>query len=397
MMQLTDFREPVPKLTELLQLLIKLNGSDLHITINTPPRVRVNGDLGELSGYPILTAEDTKTYAHSVMSHTQKADFEDRHQIDLSFGIQGLSRFRVNVFDQRNGIGIVFRAIPFDVLPVDKLKLPSPLVELCDRPNGLVLITGPTGSGKSTTLAALLDKINRERPVHILTIEDPIEFIHSHKKGCVNQREVGPNTASFPEALRGALRQDPDVILVGEMRDLETIESALRIAETGHLTFATLHTNTASSTITRIIDVFPANQQAQIRTQLSNVLAGVMCQQLLPKADGSGRVMAIELMLPNSAIRNNIREDKVHLIQNVMSSGQDQHGMMILNQSLAQLVAEGTVTFEAACLRSNNVDELREKLGHLKNTESVHVPSSAATTIQSRPSMHSNNRAGVFA
>lgn len=396
MMQLTDFREPVPKLTELLQLLIKLNGSDLHITINTPPRVRVNGDLGELSGYPILTAEDTKTYAHSVMSHTQKADFEDRHQIDLSFGIQGLSRFRVNVFDQRNGIGIVFRAIPFDVLPVDKLKLPSPLVELCDRPNGLVLITGPTGSGKSTTLAALLDKINRERPVHILTIEDPIEFIHSHKKGCVNQREVGPNTASFPEALRGALRQDPDVILVGEMRDLETIESALRIAETGHLTFATLHTNTASSTITRIIDVFPANQQAQIRTQLSNVLAGVMCQQLLPKADGSGRVMAIELMLPNSAIRNNIREDKVHLIQNVMSSGQDQHGMMILNQSLAQLVAEGTVTFEAACLRSNNVDELREKLGHLKNTESVHVPSSA-TTIQSRPSMHSNNRAGVFA
>lgn len=395
-MQLTDFREPVPKLTELLQLLIKLNGSDLHITINTPPRIRVNGDLCELSDYPILTSEDTKTYAHSVMSHTQKADFEDRHQIDLSFGIQGLSRFRVNVFDQRNGIGIVFRAIPFDVAPADKLKLPSPLVELCDRPNGLVLITGPTGSGKSTTLAALLDKINRERPVHILTIEDPIEFIHSHKKGCVNQREVGPNTASFPDALRAALRQDPDIVLVGEMRDLETIESALRIAETGHLTFATLHTNSASSTITRIIDVFPANQQAQIRTQLSNVLAGVMCQQLLPKADGSGRVMAIELMLPNSAIRNNIREDKVHLIQNVMSSGQDQHGMMILNQSLAQLVAEGTVTFEAACLRSNNVDELREKLGHLKNTESVHVPSSA-TNIHSHPSTHSNTRAGVFA
>jgi twitching motility protein PilT len=395
-MQLTDFREPVPKLTELLQLLIKLNGSDLHITINTPPRVRVNGDLCELSDYPILTAEDTKTYAHSVMSHIQKADFEDRHQIDLSFGIQGLSRFRVNVFDQRNGIGIVFRAIPFDVAPADKLNLPSPLVDLCDRPNGLVLITGPTGSGKSTTLAALLDKINRERPVHILTIEDPIEFIHSHKKGCVNQREVGANTASFPDALRAALRQDPDIVLVGEMRDLETIESALRIAETGHLTFATLHTNTASSTITRIIDVFPANQQAQIRTQLSNVLAGVMCQQLLPKADGSGRVMAIELMLPNSAIRNNIREDKVHLIHNVMSSGQDQHGMMILNQSLAQLVAEGTVTFEAACLRSNNIDELRENLGHLKNTEHVHVPSSA-TTIQSHTSIHSNSRSGVFA
>lgn len=396
MMQATDFRDPVPKLTELLQLLLNLNGSDLHITINTPPRVRINGDLCALTDYPILTAEDTKAYAYSVMSPIQKADFEDRHQIDLSFGIQGLSRFRVNVFDQRNGIGIVFRAIPFDVVAADKLNLPGPLIELCDRPNGLILITGPTGSGKSTTLAALLDKINRERPVHILTIEDPIEFIHGHKKGCVNQREVGPNTASFPDALRASLRQDPDVLLVGEMRDLETIESALRIAETGHLTFATLHTNTASSTITRIIDVFPANQQAQIRTQLSNVLAGVMCQQLLPKADGSGRVMAIELMLPNSAIRNNIREDKVHLIQNVMSSGQDQHGMRVLNQSLAELVAEGTVTFEAACLRSNNVDELREKLGHLKNTEHVHVPSSA-TSIRSNTGVHSNSRSGVFA
>jgi twitching motility protein PilT len=324
------------------------------------------------------------------MSPPQKADFEDRHQIDLSFGVQGLSRFRVNVFDQRNGIAIVFRAIPFDVVPAEKLNLPSPLVELCQRPRGLVLITGPTGSGKSTTLAALLDKINRERPGHILTIEDPIEFIHGHKKCVVNQREVGPNTASFPDALHAGLRQDPNFVLVGEMRDLETIECALRVAETGHLTFATLHTNTAASTITRIIDVFPANQQAQIRTQLANVLEGVCCQQLLPKADGSGRVMAIELMLPNSAIRNNIREDKLHLIQNVMSSGQDQHGMVILNQSLAHLVAERIVTFEAACLRTNNVDELREKLGHLKNTEHLHVPSAPT-------SFHSNNRAGVFA
>jgi twitching motility protein PilT len=389
-MQIHDFRDPTPKLTELLQLLIKLNGSDLHITINTAPRVRVNGDLAELSNYPSLTPEDTRSYAYSVMSDKQKASFEELRQIDLSFGIKGLSRFRVNVFDQRNGIGIVFRAIPYDITPADTLNLPRPLVDLCDRPNGLILITGPTGSGKSTTLAALLDKINRERQVHILTIEDPIEFIHFHQKGCVNQREVGPNTPSFPDALRGALRQDPDVILVGEMRDLETIESALRIAETGHLTFATLHTNTASSTITRIIDVFPANQQAQIRTQLSNVLAGVMCQQLVPRADGSGRVMAVELMLPNSAIRNNIREDKVHLIQNVMSSGQDQHGMMILNQSLAHLVAEGTVTFEAAALRSNNVDELREKIGHLKNTQHHHIPAAATN-------FHSHNRAGVFA
>ena len=376
-----DFRQPTPKLFELLELLIKQNGSDLHITTNTHPRMRVNGDLEPLTDYPILTAEDTKNYAYSVMSDKQKQAFEQHHELDLSFGIQGLSRFRVNVFDQRNGIGIVFRAIPFEVVPIDKLKLPPALIELCDKPNGLVLVTGPTGSGKSTTLASLLDKINRERPVHILTIEDPIEFIHGHKKGCVNQREIGPNTDSFPDALRVALRQDPDIVLIGELRDLETIESALRIAETGHLTFATLHTNTASSTITRIIDVFPANQQPQIRTQLSNVLAGVMCQQLLPKADGTGRVMAVELMLPNSAIKNNIREDKIHLIQNVMSSGQEQHGMQILNQSLAILVAQGTVTFEAACLRSNDISELQDKIGHLKSTSYVHV----APTSQPKP------------
>jgi twitching motility protein PilT len=368
-----DFREPVPKLFELLELLIRQKGSDLHITTNTHPRMRVHGDLEPLTEYPILSAEDTKTYAESVMSEKQRAAFEQHHELDLSFGIQGLSRFRVNIFDQRNGLGIVFRAIPFDVLPVEHLNLPAQLIELCDKPNGLILVTGPTGSGKSTTLASLLDKINRERPVHILTIEDPIEFIHGHKKGCVNQREVGPNTASFPDALRVALRQDPDIVLIGELRDLETIESALRIAETGHLTFATLHTNTASSTITRIIDVFPANQQPQIRTQLSNVLAGVMCQQLLPKADGTGRVMAVELMLPNPAIKNLIREDKVHQIQNVMSSGQDQHGMQILNQSLANLVAQGVVTFDAACLRSNDINELRDKIGHLKSTSHIHV------------------------
>lgn len=375
----TDYRELAPKLTELLEKLIKLNGSDLHITTNTEPRMRINGDLKPLSDYPILSTAETKAYAYSVMSEKQISVFEEKHELDLSFGIQGLSRFRVNVFDQRHGIGIVFRAIPFDVVPFDRLKLPPPLIELCDKPNGLVLVTGPTGSGKSTTLASLLDKINRERPVHILTIEDPIEFIHGHKKGCVNQREIGPNTASFPDALRAALRQDPDIVLIGELRDLETIESALRIAETGHLTFATLHTNTASSTITRIIDVFPANQQPQIRTQLSNVLAGVMCQQLLPKADGTGRVMAVELMLPNPAIKNLIREDKIHQIQNVMSSGQDQHGMQVLNQSLANLVAQGTVTFEAACLRSNDTTDLNDKIGHLKTTEHIHVPATTQT------------------
>lgn len=385
-----DYREPAPKLTELLEKLIKLNGSDLHITTNTQPRMRINGDLEPLPDYPILTAAETKPYAYSVMSEKQISVFEDRHELDLSFGIQGLSRFRVNVFDQRNGIGVVFRAIPFEVVPLDRLKLPPPIIELCDKPNGLVLVTGPTGSGKSTTLASLLDKINRERPVHILTIEDPIEFIHGHKRGCVNQREIGPNTASFPDALRTALRQDPDIVLIGELRDLETIESALRIAETGHLTFATLHTNTASSTITRIIDVFPANQQPQIRTQLSNVLAGVMCQQLLPKADGTGRVMAVELMLPNPAIKNLIREDKIHQIQNVMSSGQEQHGMQVLNQSLASLVAQGTVTFEAACLRSNDTTDLKDKIGHLKTTEHIHVP--AATQNNGR-----NDRSKIFA
>lgn len=389
-MQTHDFRDPTPKLTELLQLLINLNGSDLLITTNTPPRMRINGALSAISEYPILTAEDTKNYAYSVMTDEQKVAFKEHQEIDLSIGVQGISRFRVNIFDQRNGITAVFRAIPFDAVPVENLNLPTALVDLCNRPHGLILITGPTGSGKSTTLASLLDKINREREVHILTLEDPIEFLHGHKRGCVSQREVGTNTASFMTGLKGSLRQTPDIVLIGEMRDLETIEAALHIAETGHLTFATLHTNTASSTITRIIDVFPANQQPQIRTQLSNVLEGVMCQQLLPKADGSGRVMAIELMLPNSAIKNNIREDKLHLIQNVMSSGQDQHGMMILNQSLARLVAEGIVTFEAAALRSNNVDELREKIGHLKNTEHHHIPS-GTTNFQSQ------TRAGVFA
>lgn len=375
-----DYREPTPKLAELLELLITQKGSDLHITTNTPPRMRVNGDLEPLSNYPVLTPADTKKYAYSVMSEKQIQAFEQERELDLSFGIQGLSRFRVNVYDQRNGVGVVFRAIPFDVVPLDQLELPPSLVELCDRPHGLILVTGPTGSGKSTTLASLIDKINRERPVHILTIEDPIEFIHGHKRGCVNQREIGTNSASFPKALRSSLRQAPNIVLIGELRDLETIESALRIAETGHLTFATLHTNTASSTITRIVDVFPANQQPQIRTQLSNVLLGVMCQQLLPRADGPGRVMAVELMLPNAAIKNNIREDKVHLIQNVMSSGQDQHGMQILNQSLANLVAQGIVTFEAACLRSNDVADLKDKIGHLKTTQHFHVPAATQNT-----------------
>src|SRR5689334_1048957 len=378
-MQTNDFREPAPKLTELLQLLINLEGSDLHITTNSPPRVRVNGELSELSDYPSLTAEDTKNYAYSFLSPPQKADFEDRHQIDLAFGVQGVSRFRVNVFDQRNGIAIVFRAIPFEVIPADKLNLPGPLVELCDKPNGLVLVTGPTGSGKSTTLAALLDKINRERPGHILTVEDPVEFTHSHKRCLVNQREVGANTLSFPDALHAGLREDPDFVLIGELRDLETIESALRIAETGHLTFATLHTNSAAQTINRIIDVFPSHQQGQIRTQLSLVLEGIVCQALLPRADGHGRVVSLEIMVPNPAIRNLIRDDKVHQIYSAMQAGQEKLGMQTMNQSLATLYFQKAITLETALARSSMPDELQDMINR-----GVQAPKVAAATPQRR-------------
>jgi twitching motility protein PilT len=350
--------------------------------------MRVNGDLEPIPEYPILDAEQTKELAYSVLTDEQKETFERTRELDLSFGIQGLSRFRVNLFDQRNGVGAVFRAIPFEVIPIDRLGLPQSIINLCDKPNGLILVTGPTGSGKSTTLASMLDKINRERPVHIVTIEDPIEFIHGHKRGQVNQRQVGTNTDGFAPALRTVLRQDPDIVLIGELRDLETIESALRVAETGHLTFATLHTNTAASTITRIIDVFPAAQQPQIRTQLSNVLLGVLSQQLVPRRDGSGRVMALEIMLPNPAIRNLIREDKVHQIYSVMSSGQEAHQMQTLNQSLARYVATGEVTLEAAALRTNNVDDLKEKIALLKNPEHSHVP----FITQPRPA----GRSGIF-
>src|SRR5512132_1568531 len=350
-------------LPELLKTLVENNGSDLHITTDTPPQIRVHGHLKPLDLTSLGPAE-TKNLAYSVLTDAQKKRFEEALELDFSFGIRGIARFRCNVFNQRGAVAAVYRVIPEQIKNFHELGLPAVLATLADRPRGLVLVTGPTGSGKSTTLAAMIDKINTERREHILTIEDPIEYIHAHKGCIVNQREVHSDTHGFAVALRAALREDPDIVLIGELRDLETIESALRIAETGHLTFATLHTNSAAQTINRVIDMFPANQQPQIRTQLSNVLAGVMCQQLLPKADGTGRVMAVELMLPNSAIKNNIREDKIHLIQNVMSSGQEQHGMQILNQSLAILVAQGTVTFEAACLRSNDISELQDKIGH---------------------------------
>jgi twitching motility protein PilT len=351
-------------LSDLLKKLIEMGGSDLHLTTNTPPQVRVHGELRPLDGYKALTSADTKQLAYSVLTDAQKHRFEESLELDFSFGVRGLSRFRANLFNQRGAVGAVFRAIPYEIKTFETLGLPAVVSKLCDKPRGLILVTGPTGSGKSTTLAAMLDKVNRERHEHIVTIEDPIEFLHNHKSCIVNQREVGSDTKGFAEALRTALRQDPDVVLVGEMRDLETIESALRIAETGHLTFATLHTNSAASTINRIIDVFPSTQQAQIRAQLSLVLEGILCQSLLPRADGRGRAAALEILVPNNAIRNLIREDKVHQIYSMMQTGQDKYGMQTFNQSLATLYHKRLITLDVATQRSSNPEELRDLIEH---------------------------------
>ncbi len=350
-------------LPELLKKMTDAGGSDLHLSTNAPPQVRIHGHLGPLSGYASLTPAETKRLAYSVLTDAQKHRFEENLELDFSFGLKGMSRFRANLFNQKGAVGAVFRAIPYEIKSFEALGLPPVVSDLCRKPRGLVLVTGPTGSGKSTTLASMIDKINNDRHEHILTIEDPIEFLHNHKNCVVNQREVAADTHSFASALRTALRQDPDVVLVGEMRDLETIEMALRIAETGHLTFATLHTNSAYSTINRIIDVFPSAQQAQVRTQLSLVLEGIMCQALLAKASGDGRVMALEILVPNSAIRNLIREDKIHQIYSMMQTGQDKFGMQTFNQSLATLYHKKLITLESAMQRSSNSDELRELIG----------------------------------
>jgi twitching motility protein PilT len=358
-------------LSDLLKKLLELGGSDLHITTNSPPQVRVHGHLQPLD-MPPLGPADTKQLAYSVMTDAQKHRFEEDYEYDFSFGLKGLARFRANTFNQRGAVAAVFRVIPFEIKSFAQLSLPLVVSKLCDRPRGLILVTGPTGSGKSTTLAAMLDKINSERHEHIITIEDPIEFVHPHKNCLVNQREIHQDTKSFSGALRAALREDPDVVLIGEMRDLETIESALRIAETGHLTFGTLHTNSASSTINRIIDVFPAHQQPQIRAQLSLVLEGVLCQALLPKAGGQGRAMAMEVLVPTPAIRNLIREDKIHQIYSSMQSGQDKYGMQTFNQSLMTLYLQKSITLETALLRSSNPDELQEMINRaLANAKST--------------------------
>lgn len=348
-------------LSELLKRMLEMGGSDLHITTNTPPQVRVHGHLTPLD-MPTLTPAETKQLAYSVMTDAQKHRFEEELELDFSFGLKGLARFRANTFNQRGATGAVFRVIPFDIKTFGELNLPPIVSKLCEKPRGLILVTGPTGSGKSTTLASMLDKINNERHDHIITIEDPIEFVHQHKSCLVNQREVHSDTKSFSAALRAALREDPDVVLIGEMRDLETIESALRIAETGHLTFGTLHTNSAASTINRIIDVFPAHQQPQIRAQLSMVLEGIMCQALLPKIGGQGRVMAMEILVPNPAVRNLIREDKIHQIYSSMQSGQDKFGMQTFNQSLATLYFQKQITLETALARSSMADELQDMI-----------------------------------
>ena len=358
--QQTTTAESQITLPELLQKMTGMGGSDLHLSTNSAPQVRVHGHLSPLPGFGPLSASDTKRLAYSVLTDSQKHRFEENLELDFSFGLKGMSRFRANLFNQKGAVGAVFRAIPYEIKTFDALGLPPIVSDMCKKPRGLILVTGPTGSGKSTTLASMVDKINIDRHDHILTIEDPIEFLHNHKNCVVNQREVAADTHSFSAALRTALRQDPDIVLVGEMRDLETIEMALRIAETGHLTLATLHTNSAYSTINRIIDVFPSAQQSQVRTQLSLVLEGIMCQALLPNTASDGRVMALEILVPNAAIRNLIREDKVHQIYSMMQTGQDKFGMQTFNQSLATLYHKRQITLDVAMQRSSNADELKE-------------------------------------
>ncbi len=349
-------------LDKLLAEMVEMGGSDLHLTAGIPPAVRVNGDLQHMAKYPVMDGDELKKLLYAIMTQKQREVFENGLELDMSYSVPNVARFRVNVFVQRETIGSVMRVIPFEILQLEQLGLPDQISNFAYLPRGFVLVTGPTGSGKSTTLASIIDMINRTRPVHIMTVEDPIEFLHDHKKAVINQREVGADTHSFTKALKHVLRQDPDVILVGEMRDLETIQIALTAAETGHLVFGTLHTQDAPQTVDRVIDVFPPHQQEQIRVQLAGALQGVVCQTLLKKADGNGRAVATEIMVATSGIRNLIREGKTHQIYSSIQAGA-KHGMMAMDQSLALLVKKGIVTYDAAVEKCNNVEEFNRLAG----------------------------------
>jgi twitching motility protein PilT len=373
---------PTNSIDELLEHMVTLNASDLHVTAGTPPVVRVRGEVERLEGFESFTPEDTQQLLYRILSSEQQKQLELNRQLDFSHSIPGLARFRVNVYFQRESICAAFRLIPAELKTLEELGIPATLHQLAEKPRGLVLVTGPTGSGKSTTLAALIDEINRNRSEHILTIEDPIEFLHRHKRCIVNQREIGPDATSFSEALRAALRQDPDVILVGEMRDLETISTALTAAETGHLVFGTLHTQSAPSTIDRIIDVFPAEQQEQVRIQIASSLQGVVTQALLPTADGVGRVPALEILLPDDAVRNLIRQGKVEQIYSVMQTNSGR-GMQTMEQSLADLVQRRVVDFDTGLSCSSRPAQL---IGLLERVGfPIEVPPDLNAALQDEP------------
>src|SRR5215216_5757530 len=352
---------PANSIDELLEHMVTRNASDLHVTTGSPPVIRVRGEVERLDGYDSLTGEETQQLLYRILSSEQQKLLEINRQLDFSYSIPGLARFRVNVYFQRESIGAAFRLIPTELKTLEELGIPDSLHVLAEKPRGLVLVTGPTGSGKSTTLAALIDEVNRTRSQHILTIEDPIEFLHTHKRCIVNQREIGPDAKGFAEALRAALRQDPDVILVGEMRDLETVATALTAAETGHLVLATLHTQSAPGTIDRVIDVFPAEQQGQVRTQLAASLEGVVTQTLLPTLDGRGRVPALEVLLPDDAVRNLIRQAKIEQIYSVMQTS-TARGMQTMEQSLADLTIRRVITQDVALGATSRPDEFKSAL-----------------------------------
>jgi twitching motility protein PilT len=357
----------------LLERMVARNASDLHVTVGTPPAMRVHGALERYQDVPDLSPDDTHQMLYRILSTEQQKLLEINRQIDFAHSIPGLARFRVNVFFQRGTLGAAFRLIPADIKTLEELGIPTTLRALTEKPRGLVLVTGPTGSGKSTTLAALIDEINRKRSEHILTIEDPVEFVHRHKRCIVNQREIGPDASSFAEALRAALREDPDVILLGEMRDLETISTAITAAETGHLVFATLHTQSAPSTVDRIIDAFPAAQQEQVRVQLAATLQGICTQALLPTPGGTGRVPALEILFPDDAVRNLIRQGKVEQVYSVMQTSTAK-GMQTMEQSLADLVIRKVITLEDALSRSSRPEQLfglLERAGVVTSSEGV--------------------------